>query len=108
MNNQKPASSKTARVNRPERTQVEMRFLALDEMLARDHRARVVWQYVESLDLEPLYVHFKAVEGAQGRNPIAPEILLALWLLATLDSISSAREVARRTTTDICQTDRGQ
>lgn len=101
MKNKEPASSKTARVNRPERTQVEMRFLALDQMLDRDHRARTVWQYVESLDLEPLYVHFKAVEGAKGRNPIAPEILLALWLLATLDSISSAREVARRTTTDI-------
>jgi transposase len=101
MKNKQFASSKTARVNRPERTQIEMRFLALDQMLDRDHRARTVWQYVESLDLEPLYIHFKAVEGAKGRNPIAPEILLALWLLATLDSISSAREVARRTTTDI-------
>jgi transposase len=89
------------RVNRPERTQVEMRFLALDQMLDDDHRARIVWQFVESLDLELLYARFKVVPGESGRNAIAPEILLGLWLMATIDSISSARELARRTTTDI-------
>lgn len=78
-----------------------MRFVALEQLLEADHRARIVWQYVESLDLELLYAQYKAVEGVAGRNPIAPEILLALWLLATLDSISSAREIARRSTTDI-------
>ena len=78
-----------------------MRFHSLDQLLDKDHRARVVWQYVESLDVEPLYGGFKAVDGEKGRNSIAPEIMLALWLLATIDSISSARELARRTTTDI-------
>ena len=92
---------KSVRVHRPERSQIEMRFLALDQMLAKDHRARIVWQYVESLDLEPLYAEFKVVGSEKGRNAIAPEILLALWLQATIDSISSAREIARRTTADI-------
>ena len=101
MNTPKSASSKNVRVNRPERTQVEMRFLALDQMLDKDHRARIVWQYVESLDTEPLYAGFKAVTGEGGRNGIAPEILLALWLMGTIDAISSARELHRRSTTDI-------
>lgn len=101
MNTPKSASSKNVRVNRPERTQIEMRFLALDQMLDKDHRARIVWQYVESLDTEPLYAGFKAVTGEGGRNAIAPEILLALWLMGTIDSISSARELHRRSTTDI-------
>ncbi len=101
MSKKQPASSKSARVNRPERFQVEMQLMALDEMLPKDHRARVVWQYVESMDLELLYADFKSVQGNVGRNAIAPEILLALWLMATLDSINSARELARRCETDI-------
>jgi transposase len=78
-----------------------MQFYSLDQLLASDHRARSVWKYVETLDIEPLYREFKAVEGEAGRPPIAPEVLLGLWLLATLDSISSARELARRCETDI-------
>ena len=101
MTQKQPASSKSARVNRPERYQVEMHFMALDQMLSDDHRARLVWQYVESLDLEPLYAGFKSVQGTAGRNGIAPEILLALWLMATIDSISSARELNRRCERDI-------
>jgi hypothetical protein len=48
-------NSATARVNRPQRSQVEMQFFSLDELLARDHRARIVWGFVQSLNLEPLY-----------------------------------------------------
>lgn len=101
MDTQNKSDSKNSRVNRPERYQVAMRFHSLDQLLAQDHRARIVWQYVESLDVEPLYSGFKAIHGQKGRNSIAPEILLALWLMATIDSISSARELARKTTTDI-------
>jgi transposase len=42
------------------------------------------------------------VSGSQaGRSAIAPETLVALWLLATLDGIGSARELDRRCETDI-------
>ena len=75
--------------------------MALDQMLEKGHRARIVWKFVKSIDTEPLYAHFKATVGEKGRNGIDPEILLALWLMATIDSISSARELARRATTDI-------
>lgn len=75
--------------------------MALDQMLPQDHRARIVWRFVESLDLDPLYDRIQASVGSVGRNATAPEILLALWLLATLDGISSARELDRRCETDI-------
>ncbi|MEM6474084.1 MAG: IS1182 family transposase [Planctomycetota bacterium] len=101
MSKRKNSNDNRVRVNRPERTQVEMQLLSLDQMLDKDHRARIVWQFVNSLDLQPLYEGFKATQGQSGRNAIAPEILLALWLMATIDSISSARELDRRTTTDI-------
>ena len=89
------------RVSLPERFQREWRDFCLDEALAKDHLARTVWAYVESLDLKPLYQDIKASTHRAGRTPIAPEILLALWLLATLESIGSAREIDRRCERDM-------
>jgi transposase len=94
-------TSKTARVSRPHRTQIEMQFRSLDQMLPPDHRARAVWTFVGSLDLEPFYRDIEVTDNSPGRPAIAPEILIALWLLATLDGIGSARELDRRCETDI-------
>ena len=95
MKSKSPACSK-ARVSRPERFQVSMRFHSLDQLLASDHRARTVWAYVGSLDLSFLYEQIEVTEHTTGRSAIAPEILVSLWLLATLDGIGSARELDRR------------
>ena len=97
----KKNSSTTARVARPHRSQVEMQFFSLDELLPANHLARVVWAFVESLDLEPLYEKIEVTSHTAGRSAIAPEILMALWLQATLDGIGSARELARRCKRDI-------
>jgi transposase len=94
-------TSATARVDRPHRSQVEMQFFSLNQLLPADHRARVVWAFVESLNLESLYEKIQVTDRQAGRSAIAPEILVALWLLATLDGIGSARELARRCETDI-------
>lgn len=94
-------NSETARVAWPHRSQVEMQLFSLDEMLPADHRARIVWDYVRSLDLEPFYSMIEVDDSTPGRPAIAPEILVSLWLLATLDGIGSARELARRCQTDI-------
>lgn len=101
MSNKKAGSSKNVRVHRPERTQVEMHLASLEQLLPTDHRARVVWQYVQSVDTESLYERFEPTALGKGRPAIAPEILLALWLLATIDSISSARELERRCESDL-------
>jgi transposase len=90
-----------ARVKTAERTQVEMQFLSLDQWLDKDHRARIVWKYVESLDLSELYDQIKATDGHVGRNAIDPRILFALWLFATIDGCTSARRLAELTTRDI-------
>lgn len=89
------------RVKRPERHQVEWRPLALDQCLPADHQARLVWQYVDLLDLSPLYREIKAVEGGVGRDAVDPKILLALWMFATIEGISSARQIARLCERDI-------
>ena len=83
------------RVRQAERAQVEWRPVALDALLPDDHRARAVWQYVEGLDLTPLYDSIQATEYQAGRPATDPKILLALWLYATVDGVGSARALAR-------------
>lgn len=78
---------------------IEMR--ALDQLLPADHAARVVWAFVEKLDLSEFYADIKAVEGHVGRPPADPRVLLALWLLATIDGVGSARRLADLCTTHI-------
>lgn len=85
----------------PDRAQVEWRACCWNDLLSEDHPARIVWDYVKSLDLSPLYRRIKAVRGRPGQPPIDPRILMALWLYATLRGIGSARELARRCETDL-------
>jgi transposase len=84
-----------ARVLMPNRMQLELRPSNLESLLAQGHRARLVWDYVVRQDLSALYAKIKARQGGAGRSAIAPEILFALWLYATLDGVGSARELAR-------------
>lgn len=86
-----------ARVQMPNRTQLELRPSDLESLLPEGHRARIVWGYVERQDMAGLYADIKAVEGGVGRAAIAPEILFALWLYATLEGVGSARGIARLT-----------
>lgn len=60
------------------------------------HRARLVWRFVTSLDLQPFYGRIGAVSGRAGRPPVDPRILGGLWLLATMEGVGSARALARQ------------
>ena len=90
---QPPVSFGRPRLRTANRHQVVFRAAALDELIATDHPARTVWEYVEGLDLSPLYQAIQAVEGNPGRPPIDPKILMALWLYATIDGVGSARQL---------------
>ncbi len=93
-----PPSAKGApRLVYPNRTQVELRPLDLEGLLPPDHAARAVWEFVESLDLSPLYAEVESVEGRAGRPAIDPRIYMALWLYATIEGVGSARALERLT-----------
>jgi transposase len=83
------------RLRLPQREQVIMRTLSLDQMLPCDDEARVVWDFVCQSDLSSLLAEVRAVEGHAGRNATDPRILYALWLFATLKGVGSARELDR-------------
>lgn len=83
------------RLRHAERQQVVMQVASLDSLRPEDHRARLVWEYVEGLDLSRLYEQVRAVEGRAGREAMDPRILMALWWYATLEGVGSARQLAR-------------
>ena len=89
-----PAPVGLPRLRRADRQQVVMRAASLDSQLPDDHRARVVWEYVQGVDLTPLYADIRSVDGHAGRDATDPGILLALWLYATLEGVGSARQLA--------------
>ena len=83
------------RLLQPNRKQIELRASDLESLLGEDHRARLVWGYVERQDLSRLTEAIKARGSNAGRAAIDPRIVFALWLYAVLDGVGSGRELAR-------------
>jgi transposase len=83
------------RLKRPNREQMAFRPSNLEEMVPEDHPVRLIWSFVEELDLSPLYAQIQAVEGGPGQSTIDPRLLMALWLYATLEGVGSARALDR-------------
>ena len=101
MKNRQTSQRGDARTNKPERYQIEYRDLSLDQWLDADHRVRIVWAYIQSLDLSSTYREIRAVAGSAGRNAVDPRILFALWLFATIEGVTSARRLAELSKRDI-------
>ena len=83
------------RVVEADRSQLELRPFDLDSTISPDHRARLVWRAVESLDLSGFDERIKARVDTAGRPPGDPKVFVALWLYATMDGVGAAREVER-------------
>jgi hypothetical protein len=62
----------------------------LEDLLAPEHLARTVWQFVQGLDLTSLLETIRSVEGRPGRPTIDLQTVVALWLYATIESIGRA------------------
>jgi transposase len=83
------------RLREPVRDQIELRAVDLEALLGADHPARLIWAYVQKLDLRDLEEAVRAREHTPGQAPASPRLLLALWLFATSEAIGSARALAR-------------
>lgn len=88
------AAGSRPRLRQPVRDQVELRAVDLDSLVAAADPVRVIWAYVERLDLAALYAPIKAREDTPGHPPIDPRLLLALWLYAISQGVGSARALA--------------
>jgi transposase len=87
--------SQGVRVIRPDRAQLRWDLVDLDSQLPDDHRARVVWAFVQGLDLGEFYDRIKARDAVAGRPASDPEVVLAVWLYATVEGIGAARAIDR-------------
>jgi len=83
------------RLRRPDRAQMLMRPCSLDELLADDHDARLVWQLVQTWDLSRFLDTIRARGEAPGRAATDPKLLVALWLYAATQGVAGGRELAR-------------
>jgi transposase/IS5 family transposase len=83
------------RLRLAQRHQLEFRSASLDQLLPPEHPARIVWAFVETLDLSTLLGQIRAVAHHPGQPANDPRILLAIWLYSTSQGIGSARQLAR-------------
>lgn len=83
------------RTREPVRDQIELRAVDIDSLIGEDHPARLIWTYVEQLDLKVLEDAIRAREGRPGHPAMSPRLLLALWLYATSQGVGSARALER-------------
>jgi transposase len=97
----RPTKTHGRRMLEPNRTQVEVRIEALDDVIAPEHPVRAIWRLVQGLDLTAIVLKSRAVAGAAGRPSLSAEVKLAVWLYAISEGLGSAREIARRTRTDL-------
>jgi transposase len=84
-----------ARLREPNRDQIELRAVDIESLIGEDHPVRVIWAYVERLDLSELEDRVKARDNRPGHPATSPRLLLALWLYATSDGVGSARALER-------------
>lgn len=80
-----------------ERSTIVFERFEFDGLIGADHAARVVWAYVERLDLSALYGAIRARAHTPGRPPPDPRVVLALWLYACIEGVGSARQLERLT-----------
>ena len=94
----KPVASarpQDVRVVRPVRNQIQFLTQDLDATLPEDHQARAIWDFLDRLDLSAFYTSIRSVEGGPGRPASDPQVLLAIWVYATVEGVGSARKLDR-------------
>lgn len=89
------------RLNSADRNQANTIPIQIDNLIEHDHPARIIWRFVDGLDLSPLYQQIRALEGASGRAATDAKILMAIWLFAIINHETSARRIAELCTTHL-------
>jgi transposase len=89
------AAAGAPRLREPQRDQIELRAVDIESLVGEDHPARLIWSYVEGLDVSELENRIKARGDRPGHPATSPRLLLALWLYATSEGVGSARALER-------------
>jgi len=79
------------------RDEIVFEQFEFDQLISDGHPARLIWEYLEGVDLSALYERIQARAHTPGRPPADPRVVLALWLYACVEGVGSARELDRLT-----------
>jgi transposase len=89
------------KVREPQRAQASFHFEVTEDLLPKEHPARLLWDVLGQFDLGPFLARTRSAEGVAGRSVLSPRMKLTLWLYGISDGVGSAREIAERTTTEL-------
>jgi len=78
-----------------DRAQLSWRSMNVERLIAEDHPARAIWEFVGRLDLGGYTKHVRAVEGFAGRPSLNPQLLISLWIYSYSQGVGSARAIER-------------
>jgi transposase len=85
-----------ALVRKVNRAQMFWRSVDVEKLVAEDHAARGIWEFVGRLDLSGYYQAIESSAEVGGRPAFDPQLLISLWVYAYSLGMGSAREIARR------------
>src|ERR1700733_12834982 len=80
------------------RYQYEFLSRCLDELVSLDHKVRLIWDFVASMDLSSALKDISSLYKNAGRPAVDPKITLTLWIYTIIDGNCSARKLA-----ELCQ-----
>ena len=78
-----------------DREQLSWRMINVERLIAEDHPARAIWDFVGKLDLSSYTSKARSVEGMAGRPLLHPRLLISLWIYAYSNGVGSARAIER-------------
>jgi transposase len=84
-----------ARLRLADRSQIAMHLCSIDELVAVDHKVRVIWDAVCQMDLSAFIEPIAAREFTEGRPANDPRVMVGLWLWAAVNNVARGRVLAR-------------
>ena len=84
------------KLRRPDRRQVTFRAVEIEQLVGADHPVRAIWELSGRLDLSGFTGALRTQRDQGGRAAWDPRLLVAVWIWAYSEGISSAREIERQ------------
>ena len=78
-----------------DRKQMRWTSVAVEDLIAGDHKARAIWELAGKMDLTRFTESLRTHEGSAGRPAWDPQVLVSVWVYSYSEGISSARQIER-------------
>src|SRR6202035_4644891 len=90
-------SAKDVLLRKIDRSQIFFRIVDVEQLIESDHPARLIWEAVGRLDLNPFYECIGCNKTKGGRPTFQPQLLISVWVYAYSRGIGKARQVTKLT-----------